>query len=293
MKRLIYILFLCATACGGQAQLLYKISGNGLERPSYIVGTYHLEDARFVGEIPGAEQALAAVEQVCGEVPFVDMFDPDSAAMMKASMYLPGEQTIKDVLTPKQLKQLNKVMVDLCGLPFTNRFIFIQMGQLTPAALETTLLLMLYMKENPNAFDPTNGLDNYFQKSAHEQGKPVIGLETVSLQVQTLYQSEPIEEQTKTLMTLVKNPKKQMQLLTKIEGLYRAQDMAGLENFLKKGETPPALLENRNANWLQLMPTIMAEHSTLFAVGAAHLPGKKGVLQMLREAGYTVEAVTE
>ena len=36
---------------------------------------------------------------------------------------------------------------------------------------------------------------------------------------------------------------------------------------------------------------IVNEKSTLFVVGAAHLPGEKGVLELLKAEGYTVEAV--
>ena len=50
------------------AQLLYKISGNGLKEASYVVGTYHLAPASFADEIAGMKEAFAAVEQVYGEV---------------------------------------------------------------------------------------------------------------------------------------------------------------------------------------------------------------------------------
>ena len=51
------------------------------------------------------------------------------------------------------------------------------------------------------------------------------------------------------------------------------------------------LIDNRNADWAAKMPAIMAAKPTFFAVGAGHLAGPKGVLQLLKDAGYTVEAV--
>ena len=56
-------------------------------------------------------------------------------------------------------------------------------------------------------------------------------------------------------------------------------------------EEEDALIYNRNADWVTKMPALMAKKPTLFAVGAAHLPGEKGVLNLLRQAGYKVEAV--
>ena len=56
-------------------------------------------------------------------------------------------------------------------------------------------------------------------------------------------------------------------------------------------EEQDRLIYNRNANWIKAMPGIMADKSTLFVVGAGHLPGDRGVLQLLRNAGYSVEGV--
>lgn len=293
MKRPIYTLFLLALACSVQAQLLYKISGNGLEKPSYIVGTYHLEDARFVAQIPGANRVVQEVEQVCGELPFEDMLNPDSMAVMTEAMRLPDGQTLKDVLTEKQMKKVNKLTKELFGLSLTNRLLFSQMGQFTPNALSTTFLMMLYMKEKPGRFDPTDGIDNYFQKVAQEAGKPVIGLETIAFQTQVLYHGSPMKEQVKELMQLVAHPGKHVKVMSAVEAIYHDQDLQGLEKLMKKSGDNSVLIGERNANWLTLMPNIMSEHSTLFVVGAGHLPGKKGVLELLRQAGYMVEPVEE
>ena len=51
------------------------------------------------------------------------------------------------------------------------------------------------------------------------------------------------------------------------------------------------LLVRRNENWIPVMERIMREGSAFFAVGAGHLGGPKGVVNLLRQAGYTVEPV--
>ena len=65
MKKTILTLMLC---CGffiaAQAQVLYRISGNGLARPSYIIGTHHLANVAFINSIPGVRTALDSTEQV-------------------------------------------------------------------------------------------------------------------------------------------------------------------------------------------------------------------------------------
>jgi uncharacterized protein YbaP (TraB family) len=57
------------------------------------------------------------------------------------------------------------------------------------------------------------------------------------------------------------------------------------------GEFTDLLLYDRNANWSKKLQELMPGSSLVIAVGAGHLPGKKGVLNLLREAGYTVEPV--
>lgn len=50
-----------------------------------------------------------------------------------------------------------------------------------------------------------------------------------------------------------------------------------------------ALLDNRNKAWIEKMPALMKDAPTLFVVGAGHLPGTNGVLNLLKQQGYTVE----
>jgi len=50
-------------------------------------------------------------------------------------------------------------------------------------------------------------------------------------------------------------------------------------------------LNNRNKNWVKKLKTIMHERPVTIAVGAGHLPGKNGVIELLRKEGYTVKPV--
>ena len=51
------------------------------------------------------------------------------------------------------------------------------------------------------------------------------------------------------------------------------------------------LIDNRNRAWIEKIPTIMQAKSTLFTVGAGHLVGDNGLLKLLQDKGYAVEAV--
>ena len=66
MKRFITLVLLIAVTLGAQSQLLWKISGNGLQQPSYIFGTYHLSPLSIKDSIASLPQAMQDIRQVSG-----------------------------------------------------------------------------------------------------------------------------------------------------------------------------------------------------------------------------------
>lgn len=300
MKRITTLMLLLSiVAIGAKAQLLYKISGNGLSIPSYVIGTYHVAPVSFVDSVPGIRQALAAVEQVYGELNMEDELKPENLQKMKAAMTLPEGTTLSSLLSKDEMERLNKRLREVMGTDMTNPMVSQQLNQLSPMTLSTQLSLLNYLKKTPG-FDPTNLFDSYFQKVAKEQGKGVGGLESLDFQIKILYQGQSIERQKELLMCQIDNWDFTEQMADGVIKAFFTQDLNAIKEAvdMKMGnscdstpEEEAAMIYNRNANWLQLMPAIMQAKTTLFAVGAAHLPGEKGVLQLLQTAGYTVEAV--
>ena len=96
MKKITFSLLLMLVALGAQAQLLWKISGNGLQKPSYIIGTYHLAPVTFTDSIKGLKEALDVSEQVYGEIIMSEMTKPENMTKTQAAMMLPEGQTIED-----------------------------------------------------------------------------------------------------------------------------------------------------------------------------------------------------
>jgi len=300
MKKMILTLALIVTATlNAPAQILYKISGNGLEKPSYIIGTYHLAPVSFTDSIPGLKNALETAEQAYGELDMSDITSMENLQKMQAAMFLPEGQTLDKFLTPEQMSRLNSMLKDLMGADMTNPMIAQQIGRMTPKALGTQLSLLWYLKKNPG-FNPQASFDGYFQEVMKKAGKPVKGFETIDFQVDVLLKGTPMERQVEALMCIVDNQEWHQKMANDIVAAFFSQDMKAMEiAFTEKignscDDTPEELdrlIYNRNANWLKVMPQVMKEKSTFFAVGAGHLMGEKGVLAGLKKAGYTVEGV--
>ena len=284
---------------GINAQLLYKISGKDIKKPSYIVGTFHVAPASFVDSIPGLRAAMGDAEQVCGELEMKDMMTPEGMQKMMSAMMLQDGKTIKDILSADEMNRLNAYLRDLLTIDLTNPMLEQQMGKMTPAAITQQLTLLAYIKKTPG-FNPQDLIDNSFQKYAQEKQKPIIGLETLDFQINTLFMGKTIDRQKELLLCMVDNPKYNEQMLDEMAKAYFSFNINKLQELMDEKEnnqcdsTPEEkdeLLGKRNRDWLTKMPAIMSAKSTLFHVGAGHLPGDNGVLKLLTNAGYTVEAV--
>lgn len=287
-------------ACNTQAQILYRISGKGLESPSYIVGTYHLAPSSFADSIPGMKTAIEGTQQVCGELDMMDAFKPENAARLMKAQMLPEGVTLSSLFTAEQLERLNALLLEVMGSNLKDEAFAAQMEKMTPVALSTTLTLTAYMKETPS-FNPMELIDNYFQTLAMQNGKAIKGFETVDFQMGILFDA-PLEKQANDLMCTVDNFEEAREIANRITTAYFTQNLQQIEEVLEEesemscgasDEDEEKLIYNRNHNWVEMMPEMMAEQPTLFVVGAAHLCGEKGVLKLLEEAGYTVEGMKE
>lgn len=285
---------------GVHAQLLYKISGNNLPRPSYIIGTHHLANVGFVNKIKGVNDALTNTEQVYGELIWDNMTNADSVAYMKQQMTLPDGKTLKDVLSMEQYAKLNAYLKSAMQADLNNPIVQAQMGKLTPLAMVMQLTILSYMTKHIGEFDPTSTFDQYFQAQAKKNKEYVGGLETVAFQAKVLYGSMPLQRQLVMLECFLDHTAFIEEMTEKMSEAFYAQDLNALkaaqdEKLNNSCDNTPEendlLIYNRNADWLKKMPAIMAKAPTFFVVGALHLPGDKGVLDGLRKLGYTVEGV--
>lgn len=299
MKKICSMLLLLMAAVTMQAQLLWKISGNGLQKPSYIIGTYHLAPVSFTDSIKGLKAALDASEQVYGEIVMADLTSPENQQKAQAAMMLPDGQTLDKLFTADEMTRINALVKSVLGVDMTNPMVAQQLGKLTPYALQVQLGVLIYLKKHPG-FYPNEGFDSYFQKEAAAKGKGVGGLETFDFQINTLYKSATMERQKQLLLCMADNLEFTEEQTENVVKAFFTQDLDGIEKAMDAKlnntcdgtpEEKETLIYSRNDNWMKQMPEIMKQKGTFFAVGAGHLPGERGLLAQLKKAGYTVEGI--
>lgn len=81
------VLFICV-AFSANAQLLWKVSGNGLNQPSYIIGTHHLAPFSIMDSIAGLQKAMKETQQVYGELKMSEMQSPVTMQKMQQVMMI-------------------------------------------------------------------------------------------------------------------------------------------------------------------------------------------------------------
>lgn len=277
-------------ALGANAQILWKVEGNNLDKPSYILGSHHVAPADMLSRINGFKEALDGVEAVYGEINMADMNPMEMQQKMMAHIMAPADSTLSKLLTPAQLDSIGALIGNYMGQPLD----MAQLEPMKPVMVSTQIALLESMKAFPG-FNPAAQLDATVQNMGKAAGKKVDGLETLEFQMGVLYDN-PLREQADDLMDVVRNDSTNVEKAGQLANAYVAGDLAKIDSLMKDDEdmTPEKLeklLLSRNRDWAGKLPAIMKEQPTMIVVGCGHLPGKEGVLELLRAQGYTLTPV--
>ncbi len=298
MKRIILSMALVLGTIGASAQLMYKISGNELEKPSYVVGTHRLAPAAMAQLINGISDALNGTDQMYGELN-VDVATADASQTVKEATTIADGKTIQQLLSADELKRFNAFLMKTQEQDLRNRMLAAKIEKKTPAALTREMKIWLYLANHRGTFDPMSQIDAYFVQLAQKNNMPMFGMETVEEYANAVYKAVPENRQKEQMMCLVDNQQFYQKQMDNVLNGYMMQNMNTIEQALneKIGGKCDATSEEmtacqkRLARWAQKMPEIMKGAPTLFVIGIEKLPGENGILQLLRNAGYTVEGV--
>lgn len=260
--------------------LLWEVSGNGLSTPSYLFGTFHLlckDDIRFSNAL---KRSVSNASVVYMEL---DMDDPAMLLGGLAMMSMKNGKKLKDLLTEEEYKRVELFFKD----SLKSSLGFFQ--GMKPMMLTS----LVYPKLIP--CETVTSVEDQLVKLAKENKKEVRGLETLAFQ-SSVFDSIPYKEQADELLKTIDSLAKSRLLFDSMSKAYINQDMAALEHILTDDDfgmdgNQDILLDKRNQNWVDQLKTIMHKEPVFVAVGAGHLPGKSGVIALLRKEGYTVRPV--
>lgn len=290
-KILLSIIVSAVSTLACNAQLLWEISGNGLSKPSYLFGTHHIAPVSVLDSVAGFNKALASADKVYGEMVMSTAQSPQSQQVMLSYAAAPQDSTLTTVLSSAQIDSLDKVLKKYMG-PMASAA---QFAPLKPAMVNTVLALVQSQAAFPN-FNPAQQLDGEIQKRGAEAGKEIGAFETIEDQCKAMFGTS-IMTQANELMDMVRNDDKASGTAIRLAKAYLSGDLNSMLAIMEDpelggdGEWSDRMLNKRNANWVRIMAGLLPTASVLIAVGAGHLPGDKGLINLLRKEGYTVKPV--
>lgn len=258
--------------------LLWKISGKGLKQESYLFGTIHIICEEQFWMEPKIEKALKSAQVLALEI---DMTDPNLMAEMQQLSINPGFKNIKGEFTDEQSAALSGFLTQHYGAGLD------QLGILKPVVLSSMVMIKMLPCQQQSSYE------TFFTEKAKSQGKKVIGLETAVFQI-GMFDEIPQKIQIEDLGKMV-TEEDALQELNQLVETHLAQDLNKMYQIITDNEMfqqyGDLLLKKRNENWIPKIEELIKNQSAFIAVGAGHLPSDSGVIQLLRKAGYKVEAV--
>jgi uncharacterized protein YbaP (TraB family) len=285
-KALSLFVIICLSLISVNAQklensTLWKMEGNGLEQPSYLFGTIHITcDATLDDDV---KKALDNTSQIVLEI---DMDDPNMQQKMMQGMYMNEGKTLKTLVSKEDYQAIDSLFIKNMGMSVK------LMENVKPFFLTAALY--------PKLIDcPMQSFEAELIKIAKEQGEEVNGLETIEEQIK-IFDEIPYQDQAKDLVRSAKdNLEYDKKMFAKMLDVYTNENISEMiemmndENFTAVAGHQDKLLDNRNKNWISKISTYAKEQPTFFGVGAGHLAGENGVINLLKAAGYKVTPVLE
>ena len=288
MKRILVIIaFVLLAVQSANAQLLWEISGRGIEKPSYILGTHHAVPFTYCDSIPGLMKAFEEVEFVIGEFDMVKMGEMTPAQMqnMQKMMMMPADTTLLSLFSNEEKELLDAYLKETVGAQLE------MFSAMKPMTIMVTVQNKILMDIIPDIASMT-GMDKYMQTLAVSKGKSIGGLETMEYQMNLLYGCS-LEEQADALLEMAQTGNSK-ELMTELTVAYKTQNLDALWSVFKDQMTNyeyDALVSVRNRNWENHIVELLSVQSSLFVVGSGHLPGENGMIHLLKKAGYKINPV--
>src|SRR3989338_4832459 len=282
MKTFITFIFSVVIAWFGFGQektLLFSIKGKDT-KPSYLFGTVHMIADTAYYFPTKLDKTLSKADQLVLEI---DESIADRAKAQKMLMLDSGN--VFDQFTKEQADSIIQWGSSLLGMKpevFEKNF----------SGMKPFVLMQIGVQAMMNARSKSYEMELMSKANANKQ--PIKGLETMESQF-AIFEEMEAEAVTDMIMEGIRHPEKAEETQRELVKLYVDKDVEGLAKLITEsddmGNSAEELLYRRNRNLIPLMTEFMTTQSCFFAVGAGHLGGDQGVIQLLKDAGYTVTPI--
>jgi uncharacterized protein YbaP (TraB family) len=283
MKKIIFFLFvLIFFKSEAQHSLIWEISGNGLTKKSYLMGTL-----KFIGQKefylpPTATQLIKDSEIFAIE----DEVDHHAQHELNTALHFPKGQSLANVLTPEDYQKIKDIFqkeFKVNGTTFDKKY-----SHIKPLAL-SIIMTRLSLGEKVKFYD----IELLLIAKKHDVTS--YSLEPIEREAEAL-NAFSIEDQVKALVHSINNFASQKAEFKKLMTDYRTADLQEIFDYtLHPLENNPRFVEEfyykRNEEWLPKIEKMVHEDASFIALGISHLEGDRGILKLLEQKGYTLTVI--
>ena len=258
--------------------LLWKISGKGIVKPSYLYGTFHLLCSNDLVMPDTLVTLLHKTKTLYFEI---KLDDPLMTQKMMQSIMMKDNHDLKEFIAPEIYDSVAAIFLQKTKLPLT------AMSKYKPF-ITTSILYPAMLGCTPVGFE------NEIMALAKKDSIPVKGLETVEFQLQ-VFDEIPYAVQAKMLLKNLLEFDKSVKYFKKMIIMYQSKNINKMQQEVADdkefGAFENILLKKRNTNWIPIIAKSVKEQPCFFAVGAGHLAGENGVINLLRKAGFIITPI--
>lgn len=287
MKRILYILIMTAFALNANAQLLYEVSGRASKKKSYILAINRYVNMQFLDTIPNVFQCFAKCNKVVTEF---TMQDYEALAALRQAAILPDSIRLTNFYTEEQLEYIDQNLLINIGMGLD------KLSRMKPSYL-TEMLRTELMKQWLH-YEEQTSMESFFEYVAAERGIPVIGLDDIGETMYMLFDREPFHWQCDELLKVSEFPEREVKQERTIKDMYLSGRLADISYQIESPDNKSSISYSdyqiycaRNKEWVKRLQPYLQEGAAFITLNAIYLGGDKGLLQLLRAAGYRVRPV--
>ena len=261
--------------------LLWEIKHPNSKYTSYIFGTIHLIEKEYFHFPKLLQKKILKSDKVVLELPGFP-----TSEQLKPYIYLEKDQDLLSYFKQDQKKVLLQWVeqnLHLNEQEFTESY-----GKFKPFILVQTITQFAFL-------DKTVSYEREIVKIIKNQTIPIEGLETIENQI-NLFNILPMENQVNMIMQAIESTTKNQLILSQMQQAYKDQDLDRIHQLLLEESTLTStdfnhFVSARNTQWIKPLTTYFTQRKTFVAVGAGHLAGENGILNLLRKEGYKTKAI--
>jgi uncharacterized protein YbaP (TraB family) len=264
-----------------ESSMLWKIERDDLKHPTYILGTMHLINKEYFYFPEKLKNLITSSQQLIMELEGL----PDQAAAIEL-MRLPDSLSLSDYFTPEEMALVYQFAKE--DMQMTKEMFDLTFGKMKP-------FIILQLITQKQFEGETESFEMTLMSLAKEHKIKTLGLETIQQQI-GFFDIIPAKEFGNIIKSYFENADSLKEQTIIMQQIYRSGDLDSLARYMVESspelmEFEDILLTDRNIAWVPQIVKFIFEKPSFIAVGAAHLAGENGLINLLRKEGFTVTPV--